>query len=223
MSEQRMSRKELHRPDRIQQALYAISNFIFIKKKWFIAGGIALIVAVIAVFLGIQYYQIQQIEQANLLYAAQRILTEDGLENAEPRALNAFNEFYEKYPDSGNGAVALMHIGKLYVEQNQWEQAEQAYRRATKHTKAAVSLVNAAKVSLAVIYEGQQKWDAANEVINSIEGEDWRDVRWKYLAQIALAQRDINTAKDYLERLVERTPDSLFRQEAQTILLTLNP
>ena len=223
MSEQRMSRKELHRPDRVQQALYAISNYVFRKKKWFIAGGIALVILVIAVFSGIQFYQSQQIKQAKLLYAAQQILSEGDQKEIETRAFNAFNEFFKKYPESGNGVVALMHIGKLHVQQKQWDQAEQAYKQVIEHPKAGISLINAAKVSLAVVYESQQQWDAANEIINSIEGEDWRDVRWKNLAQIALAQGDINTAKEFLERLVERTPQSALRQEAQTMLLTLHP
>ena len=223
MSEQRMSRKELHRPDRVQQWLYAISNYVYGKKHWFIAGGIAIVIGAIAVFSGIQYNQSQQIKQANLLYAAQQILGEDDLAEKDSRALNAFNEFFSKYSDSSNGVVALMNIGKLHVKQKQWDQAELAYKQASEHPKAGVSMINAAKVSLAVVYENQQQWDAANQIINSIEGEEWRDVRWKNLAQIALAQGDVDMAKALLERLIERTPQSVFRQEAQTMLLTLHP
>jgi len=118
--------------------------------------------------------------------------------------------------------IALMYLGELYVSQKQWNQAEDAYKKAIKHPKAIVSMVNAAKLSLAVVYENQQQWEAANQIIQSIEGDDWRDVRWKNLARIALLQGDKATAKSNLEKLIKETPQSVFKRDAEAILLTLN-
>lgn len=223
MSEQRMSRKELHQPDQIQQWLYAISNFIYKMRKWFIIGGIAVVIAMITVFSGMQYYQSEQIEQANQFYSAQKLLNESfSLDENQQPAMNALHELLKAYPDSVYGAVTLMHLGELHVKQKQWSQAEENYKKAMEHPKAIASMLNAAKLSLAVVYENQQQWEAANQIIQSIEGENWKDVRWKNLARIALVRGDKATAKANLEQLIKDTPQSVFKQEAETILLTLN-
>ncbi|MBF0279310.1 MAG: tetratricopeptide repeat protein [SAR324 cluster bacterium] len=224
MSEQRISRKELHQPDRIQKWLYTASNFIFKNQKWFIAGSIALVVIIIGILSGMRYYQTEQIKQANLLYEAQKAVNEaiDGKEEQQQSALKAIESFLADFPDEMNTAIAWTYLGKLYVSQKKWGQAEESYKKAAEHPKAIIGMINAAKLSLAVVYENQQQWDAANKILQSIEGENWRDVRWKNLAHIALMQGDKNTAKSNLEQLIKETPQSVFKREAESILLTLN-
>lgn len=219
-----MSRKELHQPDRIQEWLYATSNFIYQMRRWFIAGGIAVLGILVAVFVGVQLHQAGQIEQANEFYEAQKIinplLPSDEMQQQE--AIKSFNAFLENYPKGIYGAVALMRLGEIYTAQQQWSLAEEHYEKAIAHTQAIESMKNVSKLSLAVVYENQQQWQEAQQVIESIEGEDWRDVRWKNLARIALLQGDKATAQKNLEQLIQDTPQSAFRQEAETLLLTLN-
>ncbi len=223
MSEQRMSRKELHQPDQIQAWLYAASNFIYKNRKLFIAGTIVFTIAVIGIFYGRYYYQTKQIEQANLLYTAQKnIATNSGTEQ-QNQAIQAFQEFLANYPDTTNSTIALMHLGQLYTVQKNWSQAEQTYQKVIEHSKAIPSMITAAKLSLTAVYENQQKLDQARQTAESIDGKDWQDVRWKTLARIALTKGDIVTAKSHLEQLINNTPNSEFKQEANTLLLTLNP
>jgi len=223
MNEQRMSRKELHQQDRIQKWLSVINDYIYKNQKWFIIGSLAFVALVIGVLSGIQYYQAEQIKQANLLYTAQKTLSAavEG-EEGQQTALKVFDEFLTSYPDETNSAIALTYLGELYVGQKQWDQAARAYKQAIEHPKALAGMINAAKLSLAVVYQNQQQWDAATQVIQSIEGEDWRDLRWKNLAHIALMQGNNAAAKSHLEQLIKETPQSVFKQEAESILLTLN-
>ncbi len=223
MNEQPMSRKELHQQDRIQTWLSVIIDYLYKNQKWFIIGSIAFVAIVIGILAGIQYYQAEQIKQANLLYTAQKALSEAvNREEGQPAALKIFDEFLTIYPDETNSAIALTYLGELYVGQKQWDQAANAYKKAIAHPKALAGMINAAKLSLAVVYENQQQWEAANQIIQSIDGDDWRDIRWKNLAQIALMQGNKAAAKANLEQLIKETPQSVFKQEAEAILLTLN-
>ena len=224
MSEKRMSRKELHQPDRIQEWLYATSNFIYEKRLWFIAGGFVALALLVAGLVGVQFYNAGQIKQANEFYEAQKIM-QPSLpldERQQQQAIEGFQKFLENYPDGLYGAVALMRLGALFTAQKKWSLAEEHYAKAIEHPKALENMKNASKLSLAVVYENQQQWEEANQVIESIEGDAWRDVRWKNLARIALLRGDKASAQKNLEKLIQETPQSVFKQEAETILLTLN-
>ena len=49
----------------------------------------------------------------------------------------------------------------------------------------------------------------------------WDDLRWRALARVAIAKGEFDKAKNLLEQLLEKEPDSFFRQETETLLLTL--
>ncbi|MBF0286315.1 MAG: tetratricopeptide repeat protein [SAR324 cluster bacterium] len=223
MSEQRMSRKELHQPDQIQLWLYAASNFIYKKRKLFIAGIVLFTVAIISVFYGHHYYQAQQIKQANLIYEAKKHILVNSGKESQNQAIQAFNQFLKDYSDTVNSAIALMHLGELHTIQKNWGQAEQAYKKVIEHPKAIPSMITAAKLSLIAVYENQQMFDTAKQAAESIDGENWEDIRLRTLAQIALTKGDLSTAKSHLEQLIKNTPNSEFTQEANTLLLTINP
>jgi len=46
-------------------------------------------------------------------------------------------------------------------------------------------------------------------------------VRLRALARIAVDKGEIEKARNLLEQLIESVPDSVFRQESETLLLTL--
>ena len=64
-------------------------------------------------------------------------------------------------------------------------------------------------------------WIESEKMIDSINNSDWNDVRWRALARIAIAKGELEEAKMLLNELLEKAPNSLFRQEAETLLLTL--
>ena len=58
-------------------------------------------------------------------------------------------------------------------------------------------------------------------MLESINIAAWDDVRWRALARIAIAKGELDKAKKLLEQLLEKAPDSVFRQETETLLLPL--
>ena len=218
-----MSRKELHQPDRIQVWLYAVANFIFKNSRWFIASGVIVILGMIGTFLGIQYAQNEQIAQTNQFYESQKILRQikPNENDRKKEALVSFENFLKSYPDQTNSVTALMEMGKIYSDQKDWENSEKMYQKVIDHPKATLGIVNLAKLNMGVIYENQQQWDRASLTIESLMGDDWQDLKYKSLARIAIANGQLDQAKKNLEQLIEKTPESIFKQEAETALLTL--
>jgi predicted negative regulator of RcsB-dependent stress response len=74
---------------------------------------------------------------------------------------------------------------------------------------------------LAALFEQQQRWDEAGMMLDSINIESWEDVRWRAMARIAIAKGETEKAKNLLEQLLEKAPDSVFRQETEVLLLSL--
>lgn len=224
MSEERMSRKELHQPDRVEVWLYSAVNYMYKKRQWFITGGIAVIVVAAGILLGMNYYQNEQIKQAELLYTAQKELLEvtDTNADGQRRAIEAFKDFLSTYPDGSNSTIAWMHLGELHAKQQDWGNAEKAYQNVINGKNVPQVMATSAKLSLAALYENQKKWDEASRTISQIQGDDWRDLQWKSLARIELAQGKTSEARSHLEQLVKETPESPFKQEAESLLLTLN-
>ncbi len=224
MSEERMTRKELHQPDIVEVQLFKAANFIYEQKQWFIMAGVAFVLLALGIYAGIQYYQAEEIKQANLFYTVQktvRNLTEtEGADTSE--ATKVLNDFLAEYPNAVNSVAALMTLGKLHADQQQWEPAVAAYQQAAEHSQAVPTISTAAKLSLASVYEKLEQWEAAQQTIESIQGDEWQDIRWKALAQIALAKGDKEAAKTNLQQLINNAPDSVFRPEAERLLLTLN-
>ncbi len=58
-------------------------------------------------------------------------------------------------------------------------------------------------------------------MLESINVSAWDDLRWRALARVAIAKGEFDKAKNLLEQLLEKEPDSFFRQETETLLLTL--
>ena len=58
-------------------------------------------------------------------------------------------------------------------------------------------------------------------MLNSIESDSWNDLRWRSMARIAISKGELKKAKKLLEQLLEKFPESLYRGEAETLLLSL--
>ena len=114
-----------------------------------------------------------------------------------------------------------MESGEAYARQTQIAQAIADFQDVIKHPEATIFLRNAARLSLAALVEQQQRWDEAEMMLDSINIASWEDVRWRAKARIAIAKGETEKAKNLLEQLLEKAPDSVFRQETEILLLSL--
>ena len=95
------------------------------------------------------------------------------------------------------------------------------FKKVLEHPEASNFLKNVSRLSLSALYEQKKEWDESLKMLDSIEIDSWDDLRWRAKARIALTRGDMKKAKKLLEQLVEKFSDSIFRQEAEIILLSL--
>ena len=132
----------------------------------------------------------------------------------------ALQEF-ARSSSSSLSVIALMESAEALARQSDFEKSILVFKDVINHPEATIFLRNSGRLSLAALYEQQKQWDKAEMILESIDIPSWNDVRLRALARIAVDKGEIEKAKKLLEKLIETEPDSIFRQESETLLLTL--
>ena len=218
-----ISRKELLQPSRMEKQLFSFVDHVYRQKSLYISAGIALVISILGVWGGWKYLQNERISQANLYHLARAELNNPALSPEErlSKGITALQEFAKSESGSALSVLALMESGEAYSRQSKIDESIAVFQQVLAHPEATQFLQNAARLSLTTLFEQQQQWVEAEKMIESINISAWDDVRWRALAKIAIAKGELEKAKNLLEQLLEKAPDSVFRQETETLLLTL--
>ena len=218
-----MTRKELLKPNRMEKQLYSFVDHVYRKKSLYISASIAVVVLILVIWGGWKYEQNERISQANLYHLARSKLNNPALpmEQRLSQGITALLKFSKSESGSALSVMALMESGEAYSRQSKNDESIAVFQKVVAHPEATKFLQNSARLSLATLFEQQQKWVEAEEMIESINITAWDDVRWRALSRIAIAKGELDKAKKLLEQLLEKVPDSVFRQETETLLLTL--
>ena len=220
---EQISRKELLQPNRLEKKLYAFADHAYRKKLLYISAAGAIVLLIFAIWGVWKYVQIERINQANQYQIARATLNNPALSKEErlTQGITALRDFAKSKSDSTLSALALMESGEVYARQSQIEESITIFKEVIKHPGATNFLRNAARLSLAALFEQQQRWDKAEMILDSINITSWEDVRWRALARISIARGETEKAKKLLEQLLEKVPESVFRQETEILLLSL--
>ena len=218
-----VSRKELLKPNRMEKQLYAFVDHAYRKKSLYMSMGIALLVLVLGIWGGWKYSQNERINQANLYHLARAKLNNPILSPAErlSEGVAALQEFVNSASGSSLAVLAMMESGGEYARQSKIDESIAVFQKVISHPDTTPFLKNSARLSLASLFEQNQQWVEAEMMLESINISAWDDLRWRALARVAIAKGEFDKAKNLLEQLLEKEPDSFFRQETETLLLTL--
>ena len=76
-----------------------------------------------------------------------------------------------------------------------------------------------ARISLVSLLEQEQDWNGARGMLDVLTQERWSDLQWFTQARISRQEGKVEEAKKHLQNLVNQSPDSVFRQTAETQML----
>ena len=218
-----MSRKELLQQNRLEKNLYAFADHAYRNKRIYISAAVSVVVIILGTWGGWKYVQSESVNQANLFHIARSKISNTALSNEERlnQGIAALQEFARSGSGSTLSVIALMESGEALARQSQIDQSISVFKDVINNPDATVFLRNSARLSLAALFEQQMHWDEAEMMLESIDISSWNDVRLRALARIAIDKGEIEKARNLLEQLIESVPDSIFRQESETLLLTL--
>tara|TARA_B100000579_G_scaffold376038_1_gene341228 strand:- start:306 stop:980 length:675 start_codon:yes stop_codon:yes gene_type:complete len=218
-----LSRKELLKQNRLEKILYAFADHAYRKKSIYIFAAISAVVIILGIWGGWKYVQIERVNQANLFHVARSKISSPSLSKEEKlnQQIAALKEFASSVSSSTLSVIALMESGEALARQSQIEQSILAFKEAVSHPEATNFLRNSARLSLAALFEQQKEWVEAEKMLESINISSWNDIRLRALARIAVEKGENEKARKLLKQLIELVPTSVFRQESETLLLTL--
>ena len=220
---EQMSRKELLQQNRFEKKLYAFADHAYRNKPIYLTAALSFLIILLGIWGGWKYVQSERINQANLFHIARSKISNSALSNEERlnQGIAALQEFSRSGSGSTLSVIALMESGEALARQSQIDQSISVFKDVINHPDATVFLRNSARLSLAALFEQQKQWDEAEMMLESIDISSWNDVQLRALARIAVDKGEIEKARNLLEQLIESVPDSVFRQESETLLLTL--
>ena len=220
---EQMSRKELLQQNRFEKKLYAFADHAYRNKPIYFTAALSVVIILLGIWGGWKYVQSERINQANLFHIARSSMSNPTLSKEERinQGIAALQEFARSSSSSTLGVIALMESGKALALQSQIDQSISVFKDVINHPDATAFLRNSARLSLAALFEQQKQWENAEMILESIDISSWNDLRLRALARIAVDKGEIEKARKLLETLIESEPDSTFRQESETLLLTL--
>jgi len=218
-----MSRKKLLQQNRLEKKLYAFADHAYRNKRIYISAAVSVVVIILGTWGGWKYVQSERVNQANLFHIARSKISNSALSSEERlnQGIAALQEFARSGSSSTLSIIALMESGEALARQSKIDQSISVFKDVINHPDATVFLRNSARLSLAALFEQQKQWDQAEMMLELIDILSWNDLRLRALARIAVDKGEIEKARILLEQLIESVPDSAFRQESETLLLTL--
>ena len=220
---EQMTRKELLQQNRFEKKLYAFADHAYRNKPIYLTAALSVVIILLGIWGVWKYVQSERINQANLFHIARSSMSNPTLSKEERinQGIAALQEFARSSSSSILGVIALMESGKALALQSQIDQSISVFKDVIKHPDATAFLRNSARLSLAALFEQQKQWENAEMILESIDISSWNDLRLRALARIAIDKGEIEKARKLLETLIETEPYSTFRQESETLLLTL--
>ena len=218
-----MSRKQLLQQNSFEKRLYAFVDHAYRNKRNYISAALSLVVIILGIWGGFKYVQSERVNQANLFHIARSKISNPSLSKEERinQGIAALQEFARSDSSSTLSVIAMMESGKALALQSKINQSISVFKDVINHPESTVFLRNSARLSLAALFEQQKQWSDAEMILESIDTTSWNDVRLRALARIAVNKGEIEKARKLLETLIESVPDSVFRLESETLLLTL--
>jgi predicted negative regulator of RcsB-dependent stress response len=220
MAKNTLTKDEL-RHDPLQDWFFHAVDYVHKRRRWFIAGGVAVAVVVAAGAGYALYATIHAQRVAARFNAAEARFLDASLPEADriARSREAFRSFLEDYGASALAPYAWMHLARIAAQEKAFEEAEAAFRSAIDHAATPSSLRAIAQTALAKLYEDRGQLERSAQIYRALTGEPFGDLAEFSLARLALAQQDAKQARTHLEAVRQQYPQSSLAALARDVLI----
>lgn len=218
MARDHLTRKEL-REDAFQETMFHLVDYVYQRRRRFIAGGIALLAVVLLVAAGFWYRGYRQQAIAQAFAQVEQVRQDTSLEGETYREklLEALHGFLDGYPDSPLAVDAWLAVAEQEFQANRPDKAMQAFRTAQQHEAASSLQQVLAVVGQAKLAEQQGNVAEAQGYYESLQ-DGYADLREYNLARLALQQGDREAARQHLQAVTGQVPTSALARPARALL-----
>ncbi|MBU2644206.1 tetratricopeptide repeat protein [bacterium] len=209
--------------DRLDDFLFHAANYIYVRRKLFIALAIALAVILSSAYGAFRYVQYLDNIRNEELFAIEKIIHNRGLTETQQmeQALPLLNRFIDSHPDTRQFILALLYRGGLYNSQLKYAEAEKDFETVRASLERDSELYVLASIYLSNVLWDQKKPSQAIEVLQSAQSEKMGDIVLMEMAELYLQTDQKNKARDTLEILLKDYPQSPHKVRAEQLLKLL--
>ena len=223
MARSKMTRHELKEQDEITTSLQRFTEFVYARQKEIITGAAVLIVVVLAVF-GWNYYSTRRTANAQSQLSQAIGSFNDAAKPEKERyekSLAEAQKAHDAYPSLPAGIIAQYYVALSQEGLGDTAKAVQNLQAVVQRGDAGVKPV--AQFALGSIHKKHGDTAKAIEVYKQLYdagGYSKAAVAFE-LGELYEANSQLDQAKDYYQKIVSESPDSVFRPGAEEALKRL--
>jgi predicted negative regulator of RcsB-dependent stress response len=209
----KLSKQDLNGPDAFQSTIELISDYISENKKRFYSIVTAIVVAVIITFGIFMYWSNYQTSAREMYAKAQKNITQN-VETPGDAAKNIkiYKELTDKYPYSWSARMAHYHLGNIYYNSGEFDNAIGDYKKFISSRVSDNSGIKfLALTSIGYCYEAKKDFKSALEYFEKAQKSDNAGFESVGFSNIARAYEQLNDKKNALEnykKALEKNTDS---------------
>ena len=223
LPEQKDNSEELEKTDALDDFLFQATNYVYKKRKLFIALAVAIALIIVSGY-GISWYiEYQENIRTEKLYRIETIVQNNSISNDEKfeKALPMINVFLDDYAGSKQAEIALFYRSSLNYHQKKYDKAGSDLREVLAVLEKPSDFHVIASVYLSNILRDQGKVDEAVTVLNAAKSDIMIDLIMLELAETYISSDQKDAAKQTLDAIVKDYPNSLYANRAKQLLAGL--
>ena len=212
--------KETLRHDAFRETMFGALGYVLKYQKWFIAGGIALVLLAGTIFGGGIYLDYHRLKMTEVYYEAEKLLQETGTEDKTKleKARAALEGYVKANPDSVHTPIAWMHIAELAWRQKDLDRAEQAFKAALNHRESTDTTSALARIGLAKLLENRGDYAGSSGLYRDLDEKQFGELKAFHLGRVALQQKNMEEAHRQFQTASEFHPVGVIKQWAMDVL-----
>jgi tetratricopeptide (TPR) repeat protein len=221
----KMTRHQLKEQDEITTTLQTVTELLVAKKKE-ATMALGVVAALVVIFIGWSYYSSSRNTRSQI-ELSQAINTYNDTANIKSdkeryeKTIAEAQKTYDDYKSLPAGSIALYYVGLSQDGLGDTAKAVQSLQEAAQRGDASVKAVS--QFALGSVYRKHGDFQKAIETYKQLyDGGGYSKAAVAYeLASVYEANKQVDQAKEYYQKLVTDFPDSPFRQNADDALKRL--
>jgi predicted negative regulator of RcsB-dependent stress response len=209
----KLSKKELKEPDIFQSGILRITDYIYENKTRFysiLATGVLAIFIVVGIYFYWNDYQTNAVQ----IYAKAQTSMLKNQQNPAAGAgdtMNIFKELIDKYPHSWSARMAYYHMGNIYYNSGELDNAIASYKKFVSSAKADDAGIKfLALTSLGYCFEARKDFKAALDYFEQAQKSNntgFEAIGFRNIARIYEQLNDKKKALENYKRALEMAID----------------
>ncbi len=214
--------EELQR-DLLDDFLFNAANYLYVRRKRFIALAIVIALILSSAYGAFRYVQYRENVRNKELYVIEKIINARTISKSQQyqQALPFLNQFLAEYPGTRQSTLALLYRGGLFYSQGKYSEAENDFETVRTTLDSDSELYVLASIYLSNVLQDQKKSSQAIEVLQSAQSEKMTDIVLMEIAELYLQTDQKTKARETLDILLKDYPQSPHTARATQLLKLL--